>query len=90
MFYQMYELNHAALAPMRAYADAMRLAYRNPVNPFLAHAIRPLPSPPGFELFERTTRRYGKPEFGLNETEIEFGTCRRCTRKWSGRDRFAI
>jgi hypothetical protein len=33
MFYQMYELNHAAMAPMRAYADAMRLTFRNPVNP---------------------------------------------------------
>ena len=36
MFYQMYELNHAAMAPMRAYADAMRLTFRNPVNP-MAH-----------------------------------------------------
>ena len=33
MFYQLYELNHAAMAPWRAAADAMRLAYRNPFNP---------------------------------------------------------
>ena len=34
MFYQLYELNHAMMAPWRAAADAMRLAYANPLNPF--------------------------------------------------------
>jgi poly(3-hydroxybutyrate) depolymerase len=72
MFYQMYELNHAAMAPMRAYADAMRLTFRNPVNP-MSHTPFGRSVAAGFELFERTTRRYGKPEFGLKETSLNTG-----------------
>jgi poly(3-hydroxybutyrate) depolymerase len=34
------------MAPMRAYADAMRLTYRNPVNPIVAYTIRRARSPP--------------------------------------------
>ena len=33
MFYQLYELNHAMMAPWRTAADAMRLAFSNPMNP---------------------------------------------------------
>ncbi len=69
MFYQLYELNHAAMAPFRATADAMRLAYRNPLNP-LAHTVVGRTFAAGFEVFERVTRRYGKPEFGLPFTQI--------------------
>ena len=32
--YWLYELTHAALNPARAVADATRLAFRNPINPF--------------------------------------------------------
>ena len=34
MYYQFYELNHAAMQPMRALADATRLFYSNPLNPW--------------------------------------------------------
>lgn len=70
MFYQLYEMNHAALQPYRAYADTVRLFYRNPLNPFSR-------TPWGrsvaatAELFERATRRYGKPEFGITATEVD-------------------
>jgi poly(3-hydroxybutyrate) depolymerase len=33
MYYQFYELNHAALQPARAFADAVKLLYSNPLNP---------------------------------------------------------
>ncbi|MBB5576884.1 MULTISPECIES: polyhydroxyalkanoate depolymerase [Rhizobium] len=69
MFYQLYELNHAALAPFRAAADMMRLAYANPLNP-LSHTMLGRTVTASLEVFERTTRRYGKPEFGLHETSI--------------------
>ncbi|CAN7492977.1 polyhydroxyalkanoate depolymerase [Rhizobium rhizogenes] len=69
MFYQLYELNHAALAPFRAAADMMRLAYANPLNP-LSHTMLGRTMTASLEMFERTTRRYGKPEFGLHETTI--------------------
>lgn len=69
MFYQMYEFNHAVMAPWRAAADAMRVAYRNPFNP-LSHTAYGRAMAAGFEVFERATRRYGKPEFGLSHTVI--------------------
>ena len=32
-YYQLYELNHASLSPLRAAADATRLYFQNPLNP---------------------------------------------------------
>ncbi|MVA21595.1 polyhydroxyalkanoate depolymerase [Agrobacterium vitis] len=70
MFYQLYEMNHAAMAPLRATADAMRLAFRNPLNP-LTHTVIGRTMAAGFEVIERNTRRYGKPEFGLPTTVVD-------------------
>ena len=54
-------------APM---ADAARLTFQNPLNPFADTPFgRSIAA--AAELFERTTRRYGKPDFGLKETEID-------------------
>ncbi|ORE92862.1 polyhydroxyalkanoate depolymerase [Aurantimonas sp. 22II-16-19i] len=69
MLYQLYEWNHAALTPFRAVADATRLFYQNPLNP-LSHTTAGRSFAAMAELFERTTRVYGKPEFGLHETTI--------------------
>ena len=69
--YQLYELNHAALQPFRAYADAVRLAYSNPLNP-LSHTALGRTIAASAELFERTTRRYGKPSFDLKQTEVDW------------------
>ena len=70
MFYQLYEMNHAAMAPLRASADMMRQACNNPLNPLSNTAFgRSLDA--SFEVFERLTRRYGKPEFGLSQTIID-------------------
>ncbi|MBN8998100.1 MAG: polyhydroxyalkanoate depolymerase, partial [Rhizobiales bacterium] len=68
-YYQLYELNHAALSPMRAAADAMKLALRNPFNPFGQTPLGRNWSA-GLELFERVTRRYGKPAFGIPTTLV--------------------
>jgi poly(3-hydroxybutyrate) depolymerase len=70
MFYQLYELNHAAMAPIRAAADLMRQAYTHPLNP-LTDTMFGRTLTAGLEVFERTTRRYAKPEFGLMETPID-------------------
>ena len=70
MFYQLYELNHAFMAPFRATADAMNLAWKNPLNPW-AHTVVGRSFSAGFEVFERVTRRYGKPAFGLPQTTVE-------------------
>jgi poly(3-hydroxybutyrate) depolymerase len=70
MFYQIYEWNHAALQPARAVADASRLFYENPLNPFSRTPFgRSMAA--AFELFERTTRRYGKPAFDLPMTVVD-------------------
>ncbi len=70
MFYQLYEMNHAALQPARALADATRIFYSNPLNPF-SHTVFGRSVAAMAELFERTTRRYGKPSFGLDTTTID-------------------
>jgi poly(3-hydroxybutyrate) depolymerase len=68
-YYQLYELNHAAMGPFRAAADAARLYFQNPLNP-LSQTPFGRSMAAAAELFERTTRRYGKPEWGLADTTV--------------------
>lgn len=70
MFYQLYELNHAALAPFRAGAEALRYVSENPLNP-LSQTVFGRTLSASLEVFERATRRYAKPTFGLDETIID-------------------
>jgi poly(3-hydroxybutyrate) depolymerase len=67
--YWLYEMGHAALDPSRAFADATRLFFKNPVNP-LAHTQYGKSVAAAMELFERTTRRYDRPEWGIEETLV--------------------
>jgi poly(3-hydroxybutyrate) depolymerase len=67
--YWLYEMGHAALDPVRAFADATRLYYRNPVNPF-AHTTYGKSIAATMELFERVTRRYGRPDWNVESTTI--------------------
>ena len=68
--YQMYEMAHVALAPARAFTDTTHFIFRNPWNPLSNTTIGKNLSAAA-ELFERMTRRYGKPTFGLDELEID-------------------
>src|SRR5664279_1657210 len=68
--YQMYEMAHAALAPARAMLDATHFAFKNPWNP-LANTLFGKNISAGAELFERMTRRYGKPIFGLDDIQVD-------------------
>ncbi|CAN1570692.1 DepA Poly-beta-hydroxyalkanoate depolymerase [Rhabdaerophilaceae bacterium] len=67
--YYFFEMAHAVLGPARAASDAMRLFYRNPLNP-LANTTYGRTVSAACEIFERTTRRYGKPIFGLPHTVV--------------------
>jgi poly(3-hydroxybutyrate) depolymerase len=67
--YQYYEMAHAALAPARALSDAAHFVFGNPWNPLSQTALGKNISA-GAELFERMTRRYGKPTFGLKEIKV--------------------
>lgn len=70
MFYQLYELNHAAMAPLRASTEAMRFFYNNPLNPLSQTSFGRTVSA-SLEVFERATRRYGKPIFDLPTTTVD-------------------
>jgi poly(3-hydroxybutyrate) depolymerase len=67
--YWLYEMSQAALNPSRAFADAARLFYRNPANP-LSYTSFGKSMAAGLELFERSTRRYGKPDWNINSTVV--------------------
>jgi poly(3-hydroxybutyrate) depolymerase len=68
--YYWYEAAHLMLSPARAASDATRLLFNNPVNP-LTHTPYGRTVSAACELFERTTRRYGKPEFGLKTALVD-------------------
>lgn len=70
MLYHLYELNQAALSPARAAAEAYRLLFRNPLNPAY-HTPLGRSAAAALELFERTTRRYRKPAWNIDETEVK-------------------
>ena len=67
--YHFYELAHASLAPARALSDAAHFVFRNPWNP-LSNTPLGRNISAAAELFERMTRRYGKPTFGLDEIKV--------------------
>jgi poly(3-hydroxybutyrate) depolymerase len=70
MLYHLYDLQHALLTPARIAAELIRTAAANPWNPIsYTQAGRTIAA--GAEVFERVTRRFGEPEWGLNTTEID-------------------
>jgi poly(3-hydroxybutyrate) depolymerase len=67
--YWLYEMSHAAFAPARVLADVTRLYLKNPLNP-LSHTTYGKSIAAAAELFERSTRRYGKPEWGIDNVMV--------------------
>ena len=67
--YWLYETSLAALNPARAWADATRLFFKNPVNP-LSFTTYGKSVAAACELFERSTRRYGRPEWQISSTLV--------------------
>jgi poly(3-hydroxybutyrate) depolymerase len=68
--YYWYDAAHFMLSPARAASDATKLFFENPINP-LTHTAYGRTVAAACELFERTTRRYDKPAFGLGTTVID-------------------
>jgi len=67
--YQLHELQHASVAPLRAMANASKLLHRNPMIPTsYTHYGRSIAA--AAELVERITHRYPKPQFGITHTEV--------------------
>lgn len=69
MLYYFYEMNHAALAPWRAAADAGLDFWKSPVNPLSGTQLGRTAAAT-LEMFERATRRYGKPQFGIEDVIV--------------------
>lgn len=64
MHYHAYELAHALLSPWRIGVEAMRAGLDHPLNPFAATpAARGMSA--ACQVFEKVTRRYGKPAFAI-------------------------
>ncbi len=74
MLYMMYELNHAAVAPLRLAAKYSHQFWSNSANP-IADTEFGRSYAASLGMFERLTRRYGKPEFGITATEVEGKAC---------------
>jgi poly(3-hydroxybutyrate) depolymerase len=70
MLYHWFELGQAACRPARVAADTCRLLLDNPFNP-VAHTTFGRNVRAACEVFERTTRRYGRPTFDITETTID-------------------
>src|SRR5579864_9492053 len=67
--YWFYEMSQVALNPSRALADATKLLFRNPLNP-LAPTTFGKSIAAACEVFERSTRRYGRPEWDIHDTLV--------------------
>lgn len=70
MLYQMHEFQHHAFAPMRLMAEALRNTYSHPWVP-MAYTKLGRAVAAGAELLERSTRRFGKPDFNLPVTTVD-------------------
>ncbi|MEO0957101.1 MAG: polyhydroxyalkanoate depolymerase [Pseudomonadota bacterium] len=70
MLYHAYEMTHAAMGPMRT---AARLSSQMLSSPFfpMKEALPVRAYAAACEMFVNATRRYGKPEFGIDEVEIQ-------------------
>jgi poly(3-hydroxybutyrate) depolymerase len=70
VLYHAYEMTHAAISPMRAAARLGRDIAKSPFNPF--STLYPArASAAAFEMFISATRRYGKPDFGIDSCVVD-------------------
>ena len=67
--YELHEISHFAMAPARAMTDIAQAWLKSPANLFsYTHVGKKMMAT--VELFERLTRRYGKPAFNLTSTLV--------------------
>src|SRR3954451_21547344 len=67
--YWLYEMGQASLNPARAIADSAKLFFKNPVNPW-SHTTYGKSVAAAMEVFERSTRRYARPEWNIDSTTV--------------------
>jgi poly(3-hydroxybutyrate) depolymerase len=71
--YEMHEMAHLALAPARALSDVAKTWLESPINP-LSYTAAGRNLAASAKIFERLTRRYDKPAFGLVTTAVDSKT----------------
>src|SRR5262249_28242054 len=69
VLYHCYEIGHAALHPARIAVGSCRWLL-NPLNP-LMYTVAGRSALAACEVFERATRRYPRPAFGITSTRID-------------------
>ena len=67
MLYQLYELNYNAARPLHFFAQTLQTVLKNPFVPGGRSNFGRLLGATA-EMIERSTRRFVKPSFGLDET----------------------
>lgn len=70
MLYHFYDWQYAVLSPSRLVAETLQHIFSHPLLP-VSYTKFGRAVAAGSEIFERATRRYGKPEFGLRHTTID-------------------
>jgi len=70
VLYHLHEMNQNAMLPMRWMAQAVNMMATHPLIP-TSHTELGRRVAAGTDLFERVTRRYTKPVFGLDETVVD-------------------
>jgi len=69
MLYELHELQHSSLLPLRLWATTNMALYGCPLNP-LSYSPMGRAIVAGADVLLRATHRYPKPEFGLTETTV--------------------
>ncbi|MDP6182830.1 MAG: polyhydroxyalkanoate depolymerase [Gammaproteobacteria bacterium] len=69
MLYHLYDWNHAVIRPLRAAVNINRFLLDHAGNPFAGTYAGKVASA-AFEVFDRVTKRYGKPSFGIDSIDI--------------------
>ena len=69
MLYHLHDLQHALMTPIRIQAEFTRSLFQNPFNP-LSYTAAGRTIGASSEMVARMTRRFGRPTFGLLQTQI--------------------
>ena len=70
MLYHWYERGDAAVKPARVAASSYRMLLKHPFNP-MTHTPVGRHTAAALEVFERSTRRYVRPSFGIEHTTVD-------------------
>ena len=70
MLYYLYEMQRLWAAPVQLMAEAAKVALNNPFNP-VSHTPAGKIAGSAVDMIGHFTQRYGKPEWGIDSTEID-------------------